>query len=176
MTRELSGGFFGWISDLARTHTARLAGVARSEGLSAADALDAVQEAYFALLTLPQARRLVEEPDETNLFLSVLVRNAARNMRRRHHRSRPHEELDESATLEDPGLGPDALVEQAERHVQMLGCVALLKELQQSVVTMRMLAEASHEDVARALGLSAGHVAVLLHRSKEELVRCMASH
>jgi RNA polymerase sigma-70 factor (ECF subfamily) len=38
-----------------------------------------------------------------------------------------------------------------------------------------MLEEASGGDVASKLGLEPGHVAVLLHRAKKELQRCMTA-
>ena len=38
---------------------------------------------------------------------------------------------------------------------------------------LRMLEERPGEDVARALGISSGHVAVLLHRAKAALRTCM---
>jgi RNA polymerase sigma-70 factor, ECF subfamily len=44
-----------WVSDLARAHTRRLVAVARREGLGPEDALDAVQEAFYTFLVLPQA-------------------------------------------------------------------------------------------------------------------------
>lgn len=43
----------------------------------------------------------------------------------------------------------------------------------EAVVTLRMLEEQPGDDVARALGISAGHVAVLLHRAKRALRACM---
>jgi RNA polymerase sigma-70 factor (ECF subfamily) len=49
--------FTGWVSDLARAHTAALARVARAEGLQPDEALDAVQEAFHTFLLLPQAGR-----------------------------------------------------------------------------------------------------------------------
>ena len=74
--------FVGWVSDLARDHTAALARLARSEGLTADDALDAVQEAFQTFLGLPQARVLVGDADDSRALLSVVVRNAARNLRK----------------------------------------------------------------------------------------------
>jgi RNA polymerase sigma-70 factor (ECF subfamily) len=41
-------------------------------------------------------------------------------------------------------------------------------------VTLRMLEEQPGEDVAAALGITPGHVAVLLHRAKRSLRACMA--
>jgi RNA polymerase sigma-70 factor (ECF subfamily) len=48
-----------------------------------------------------------------------------------------------------------------------------LGELQRKIVSLRMLDEVPGEDVATMLGLSAGHVAVLLHRAKASLRTCM---
>lgn len=105
---QAEAGFTGWVSVLARTHRRGLASVARSEGLGSEDALDAVQKAFRTLLLLPQARSLVEFPEDSAKVLAVLVRNAARNMRRRRHRVLPHEPLPgepdlEADELADPG-------------------------------------------------------------------------
>jgi RNA polymerase sigma-70 factor, ECF subfamily len=166
--------FTGWVSDLAREHARALAGVARREGLTSDDALDAVQEAFHTFLRLPQARALVAAHDESRALLAVLVKNAARNMRRRHHRARPHEPLDEAG---HPAAAPtvEELMAVAEEHFLLLGCVARLDEVQRCVVTMRMLDELSGEAVARALELTPSHVAVLLHRAKRELQRCIGA-
>jgi RNA polymerase sigma-70 factor (ECF subfamily) len=43
------------------------------------------------------------------------------------------------------------------------------------VVTLRMLDQVPGEDVARTLGITAGHVAVLLHRAKASLLACMTA-
>ena len=56
----------------------------------------------------------------------------------------------------------------------MLGCVQQLGEVQRQVVTLRMLEELSGTEVARQLGLSPAHIAVVLHRAKEALRRCLA--
>src|SRR4029453_12848461 len=90
---EPTPGFFGWVSDLARLHTRALSGVARAEGLSADDALDAVQEAFQTFLDLPEARTLVGDELDSRRLLSAGVRNVARNMRRRAFRRLPHDEL-----------------------------------------------------------------------------------
>jgi DNA-directed RNA polymerase specialized sigma24 family protein len=85
--------FAGWVSDLARLHTRALSRVARAEGLSAADALDAVQAAFETFLELPEARTLVGRDQDSRRLLSTVVRNVARNMRRRAFRRLPHKEL-----------------------------------------------------------------------------------
>ena len=73
-----------------------------------------------------------------------------------------------------PVAGVDELLSRAEEHVRLRACVAELCEIQKAVVTLRMLEEQPGEDVGAALGIiSAGHVAVLLHRAKRALRACM---
>jgi RNA polymerase sigma-70 factor (ECF subfamily) len=165
--------FTGWVSDLARRHARDLAAVARREGLSSDDALDAVQEAFHSFLVIPQARMIVEDGDDSRKLLTVLVRNAARNMRRRHHRARPHDDVDAVGLAGE--LPPvDEVLARAEEHVALLGCMHRLADIQRRVVSLRMLDELSGPEVATELGLTAGHVAVLLHRAKHDLLVCMA--
>ena len=45
-----------------------------------------------------------------------------------------------------------------------------LADVQRAVVTLRMLDDVAGEDVAQALGITPGHVAVLLHRAKINLL------
>lgn len=165
--------FTGWVSDLAARHARPLAAVARREGLTQDDALDAVQEAFHTFLTLPQARTLVDDADGSRRLLSVLVRNAARNMRRRHFRARPHDDLADHEGLAEDSPSVDETLDRAEDEVRLLGCVSKLTDLQRHVVTLRMLHELSGEATAARLGLTPGHVAVLLHRAKGALLQCV---
>jgi RNA polymerase sigma-70 factor, ECF subfamily len=158
-----------WIAGLARDHASRLAAVARREGLAAADALDAVQDAFHTLLARPDAASLRDRPAEAEHLLSAIVRNAARNARRRHHRAKPHVDVE----VASPTAPPDLALAEAETHAQLAGCMAGLAELHRSVVTMRVLEELSGDEAARALHLTAGHVAVLLHRARKQLEKCM---
>jgi RNA polymerase sigma-70 factor (ECF subfamily) len=158
-----------WVAGLAHDHARRLAAIARYEGLSAADALDAVQDAFVTLLQRPDAQALRERPDEAARLLSTITRNAARNMRRRHHRARPHVELAEGDVTEEPA------VERAEVATQLTNCMAKLGDAHRHVITLRVLEELSGEEAAEALGLTANHVGVLLHRARKELERCMSS-
>lgn len=146
--------------------------MAKQEGLRSVDALDAVQEAFATFLRLPQARSLVGAPEDSRAVLGAVVRNAARNARRRYHRALPHESIDD-AQLPDDALSVEELIARAEEHVRLEGCVDRLAEVQRRVVTMRVLEEASAAEVAAALELRSGNVAVLLHRAKKELLRCM---
>ena len=169
----MASHFTTWVSELAKVHAGRLAAVAVREGLSQVDAVDAVQEAFSTLLALPQARELSLDDEGAERLMSVLVRNAAQNMRRRHHRRRPHAGFDEKTepTIDLPDV--DTLIAKAEEHIALLGCVSQLGRVQRHVITLRVLEELTPEDTARKLGLTSGNVAVLLHRAKKALYDCI---
>jgi RNA polymerase sigma-70 factor, ECF subfamily len=172
LTRQ--SGFVEWVSELARMHTRALSGIARAEGLTADDALDAVQEAFQTFLNLPEARALVGREQDSRRLLAAVVRNAARNMRRRAFRRLPHDDLTGSGSeIVDDVPGVDELLARAEDELRLMGCVSKLSDLPQRVVRLRMLQELSGDDVARELGLRADHVATLLYRAKKELLRCV---
>jgi RNA polymerase sigma-70 factor (ECF subfamily) len=169
-------GFLEWVTRLVHTHRGRLYRLARREGLREEDALDCVQDAFHTFLLLPQARQLVESSDDSIKLLSALVRNHARNRRRRHEVARPHDSDDESlAQLAAEALSVDELIAQAQDFALMVGCLDHLGKLQRAVVSLRMLDEVTGEDVAAMLGLPSSHVAVLLHRAKQSLRTCMLS-
>ena len=149
-------------------HARRLAAIARGEGLSAVDALDAVQDAFYTLLQRPGARAL--PPEDAARMLSTITRNAARTLRRRHHRARPHVELDEEIAAEPR---PDEIVANSEVTAQLATCMAKLGDAHRHVITLRVLEELTGEEAAEALGVTANHVGVMLHRARKELERCM---
>jgi len=163
-----------WVAGLARDHAGRLAAIARREGIGAADALDVVQDAFHTLLGRPDVARLRTQPEGAARLLATIVRNAARNLRRRHYRSRPHVDVAASA-LAAPEPLPDAALAQAVTATQLVGCMAQLGDVHRQIVTLRVLEEVSGDEAARALGLTTNHVAVLLHRARKELERCMLS-
>src|SRR5262245_49414208 len=169
-------GFLEWVTRLVHTHRGRLYRLARHEGLREEDSLDCAQDAFHTFLLLPQARQLVESSDDSIKLLSVLVRNHARNRRRRHEIARPHDSGDETlAVLRAEAPPVDELIAQAEDFALMIGCLDHLGKLQRAVVSLRMLDEVAGEDVAAMLGLPPSHVAVLLHRAKQNLRSCMVS-
>jgi len=169
-------GFLEWVTRLAHTHRGALYRLARREGLREEDSLDCVQDALHTFLLLPQARQLVESNDDSIKLLSVLVRNHARNRRRRHAIARPHDSGDQTVALLAAEAPPvDELIAQAQDFALMIGCLDHLGKLQRAVVSLRMLDEVAGEDVAAMLELPPSHVAVLLHRAKQNLRSCMLS-
>lgn len=167
-------GFIGWIGRLVREHRGELAAIARREGLTGADALDAVQEAFITFLRVGHARRLADEREESRKLLAVLVRNEARNRRRRHHTAREHLGDEALAEIAADGASIDEVIAAAEAHVAALGCIEKLAEVQQHVVSLRLLQDQPGEVVAALLETTPGHVAVLLHRAKARLRACIA--
>jgi RNA polymerase sigma-70 factor (ECF subfamily) len=161
------------LSHLVRAERAALAALARAEGATPEDAIDCVQE---ALCTLLDRNRHTPAPADASTWgplLATMVRNAARNRRRRHDRARPHDDLDAHPLAAGDAPAADEVIARAEAHVRLRACVEELCEIQKAVVTLRLLEEQPGEDVAAALGITPGHVAVLLHRAKQALRVCM---
>jgi RNA polymerase sigma-70 factor (ECF subfamily) len=167
--------FVSWVTRLVRAERPHLVAAARHEGLGDAEALDAVQEGLVTFLGLPAASELVEHDREGARLLTTIVRNAARNARRRHHRARPHDGDLDAVPAADRDADTVALIARAEDQLAMSACVAELGEGAQRVVMMRLLDELSGDEVAAQLGTTPGNVAVMLHRAKEKLRACMAA-
>ena len=159
------------LSRAVRSERAQLAALARREGLSDEDAMDCVHDAFCTFLQLAIRGEL--PPDAAHAaFLAGIVRNVARNKRRRHHHARAHEPLDDVPSG-GHASAPDEQVARAEEHVRLRACVDRLCDTQRAVVTLRMLEERDGEDVAVALGITRGYVDVLLHRARSSLAACM---
>lgn len=155
------------LSTLVHGHRRELAAVARAEGLGPEDALECVQDALLTFLSRDQP------PSDHDLAtLKLMVRNAARNERRKHRLQRPHHPLADDHDPLDAATAEE-LLGHAEDVVRLRACVAELCGVQRAVVLLRFLEERSGEDVATALDLTRGHVDVLVHRAKAALRACM---
>lgn len=158
------------LTDLIRAERGALVHAARREGLGAEDAVECAQE---ALATFLQILQRGEAPDAAGwgAYVVTITKNAARNRRRRHHLAASHHAAVEA--IADGGAAPEELVARAEEHIRLRACVERLCGTQRSVVMLRMLEEQPGEDVASVLGITRGHVDVLLHRAKISLRECM---
>jgi RNA polymerase sigma factor (sigma-70 family) len=165
--------FLEWVGGLAAQHRSLLTGVARREQLGAEDAIDAVQEAFLTYFTMAEARALVGDAEGSRRLLVGVTRNVARNRRRLHAVARPHDAEEALGGLADDGPRADELIASAEEQAQLEGCVRRLADLQRAVLLLRLFDGSAGDDVARSLGIQPGHVAVLLHRAKANLARCM---
>jgi RNA polymerase sigma-70 factor (ECF subfamily) len=151
---------------------AALTRLARREGLGPEDALDCVHDAFCTFLQMAQRNDLPRDPAEHVPLLAGMVRNAARNKRRRHHLALPHQEID-AVEIGADVPSAEILVAHAEECVRLRSCVERLCKSQRTVVMMRLLEERAGEDVAATLGITRGYVDVLLHRAKASLLVCM---
>jgi RNA polymerase sigma-70 factor (ECF subfamily) len=162
------------LSRVAQSERGRLAGVARQEGLSPEEAVDCMQDSLCTLLELLQSGEIDAGADPAPILVTV-VRNAARNQRRRHFRSRPHSEVGEHELVDRDLVLQEELLSRAEDTVRLRACVAELCAIQRAVVTLRLLEERPGDDVSALLGVSKNHVAVLLHRAKSALRDCLST-
>lgn len=156
---------------------ADLAAVARREGVGPEDAVDCLQDGLCTILARLGRGELALSDDALRAYVAATVRNAARNRRRRHHVARPHVPLDalDDDTSAFDEASSESLIARAEEHVRVQACVARLCDTQRAVVTLRLLEERAGEDVATTLGLTRGHVDVLLHRAKHSLRACLVA-
>ena len=155
---------------LVLAHRGALVAIARREGLHGEEALDVVQDAFLAWAT----RYADRPPEGARRTLLALTRNLSRNRRRRHALARAHLGEDHLETIPAQQDAPEDRLLEAEDRVRLHACLAHLAELQRSVVTMRLFEERAGDEVAAALGLAPGHVAVLLHRARTNLSTCLA--
>lgn len=144
--------------------------VGRAEGLTAEEALECVQD---ALCTFVARANEGETAEHELASVKLMAKNAARNFRRRHRREKPHDVIAPGVEPEDSAETAEALLVHAEDVVRLRTCVTELCGVQRAVVTLRLLEERSGEDVAESLGLTRGHVDVLVHRAKAALRVCM---
>lgn len=156
------------ITAIVRKERGALVAIARGEGLRAEEAVEAVQDALCTFLSRGDG-----EAEHVTATLKTMVRNAARNARRRHHRALPHDAIEPGSEPSATGPDAEALLVHAEDVVRLRMCVAELCSVQRAVVTLRLLDEQSGEDVALTLGLTRSHVDVLVHRARAALRMCM---
>jgi RNA polymerase sigma-70 factor (ECF subfamily) len=159
------------LAELVHRERRGLVAMATREGLSPEEALECVQDALCTWLAL---RTREPRPDGTlAATLKHMVRNAARNWRRRHRRLKPHSPIDAAQEPAADTADAERLLDAAEESLRLQVCVAELREVERAVISLRLLEERSGEDVAQVLGLTRAHVDVLVHRAKATLRTCM---
>lgn len=170
-------GFLLWVSALVRAHRARLLSYARRRGLDPEEALDVVQDAFVSFLKLPEARSVARaEGDEALKLLTVVLRHHTLNRRRKlGRRGRVMGDAPLEGVIErvDGGAeSSESIIARAEELARVEGCILRMQRLQRLVVKLSLLDEQPHAEVAKTLGLTEGHVRVLLHRAREHVRNC----
>jgi RNA polymerase sigma-70 factor (ECF subfamily) len=132
---------------------------------SAAAAEDLAQEALLTmLLTLRDGK--LREPEQLASFVLGTCRTLARAQRRKFERR--------EALLARESVAEAA--EQLPREVdpaRLQGCIERLGEREQAVVVLTFQQDLSAEAIAETLGLTAGNVRVLRHRTLARLHGCI---
>jgi len=164
-------GFLSWVAGLVHEHRSGLVGYARRLGVDSEEALDCVQDAFQSFLQLPQARSVVGESEDSAKLLMVILRHIVWNRRSRNSR-RERILAVASAETDELTTGSDELIADAERVAILRGCIQHMARLQRAVIELSLLDDLSGEDIAQAVGVSHGHVRVLLHRARAKLRTC----
>ena len=131
---------------------------------SAETAEDVVQDCFLALWRNPAGYH----PDRGTLraFLLGVARNL---LLKRWRRERPHDALDDDASL-----CPPADLEGQERADRVARAVQLLPPLQREAVILAEFEELPLEEIARATGADLAAVKSRLHRARRNLRRWLA--
>ncbi len=126
----------------------------------------------------------LHDPAGRGAWLAAIARNVCRRWLRRQGRERarvarpaPAQERDQRPVLEELA-GADTLeadLERAELALLLDRALALLPPVSRQILVARYLEETPQAEVAARLGLSAGAVAVRLHRGKLALRRVLAT-
>jgi RNA polymerase sigma-70 factor (ECF subfamily) len=81
-------------------------------------------------------------------------------------RSEPGSLEEQVVEVEDPGFGPDELLERREEAESAGALIAALPEHYRIVVVLRHQHELSYEEIAEALHLPLGTVKARIHRAR----------
>jgi RNA polymerase sigma factor (sigma-70 family) len=152
-------------SQLYRAHAGAVRAVAASQVHDREAIADIVQDTFFrALRNLTS----LQDPARFRPWLLSIARNLATDQLRARGRVII---VDDSATSEvaDPRPGPGYVAELSELAEQVKGCVAGLSTRDATAIVMVAQLGFTPEQVAGALGLTAGATKVLLHRARRRM-------
>ena len=165
-------GFLSWVADLVHAHRTRLLRQARRLGLDPEEALDAVQESFASFLVLEQALSIARSGDDSLKLLSTILRHQAQNRVRKRARHSHGLEVMELGAAQSQSGNSEQLIAHAEELARVNGCIQRMARLQRAVITLSLVDDRPREEVADVLGISAGHVRVLLHRARMHVRSC----
>jgi len=135
---------------------------------NADDAADAVHDSFAKVLRKPDAYDVNNGPLKP-WFLRVVRNHCIDLIRRR----RPGD--DNVQVLSDPGPGPEAAFEIAQRDQQLQRALAKISAGQREIIVLRDYMDLSYAEIALALEIAHGTVMSRLHRArlalKEEITR-----
>jgi len=127
---------------------------------------DLLQECYFRFL---RAGVAFEGEAHRRHYLFKIATNLARD---RHRRRPPEQPLPEDEILHSLPADED-VVARSDRRVDLRRAFALLKPRERELLWLAYAEGASHEEIARLLGLRALGVRVLLFRARKRMLRLL---
>lgn len=136
---------------------------------NADDAADAVHDVFAKVLRKPQAFD-AKQGALTPWFLRVLRNHCIDVIRRR----RPLETDVEA--LREPGPGPAASFEIAQRDLALQTALRKLSAGQREIIVLRDYMDLSYAEIADVLALAPGTVMSRLHRARLALKENLCSH
>lgn len=156
LTLARGGDQHAWV-EIVSEFGPKVKGYARGKGI--ADADDVVQDVFLAA-----AERLGEFEGDWRSFRSWIFSIAYRQIVNR-YRSAGREGAELPVSLEDANPGPPELVVEAETVRAASQALDVLSGVERDVVLMRVLAGLDTDQVATAVGKSAGNVRVIQSRA-----------
>jgi RNA polymerase sigma-70 factor, ECF subfamily len=138
---------------------------------NAADAEDVLQTVFLRLVRTANLPQLEENPG--GYFYRAAI-NASLDMLRR-HQGIVHLPLDEEevAVLPCQDAAPDASFDAIELEQWLRRTLAQLSPMAAEIFVLSSFEGLSHEEIAAILATSAGSVAVILHRTRNRLLKEM---
>jgi len=152
------------LAALVEQYASTLYRVAFSVLRNAADAEDAVQEAFLRVL---RHRDTLEEVRDHRVWLIRIVWNIVLDRKRR-AKTRPETDdvADLARVLPSSGLSAEELAAAAQHHARVLACVEQLPEKERQVLTLSAFDELSSVEIAAVLGITESSVRSRLFRAR----------
>lgn len=159
------------VAALVDEYSSALYRVAYSVLRNAADAEDAVQEAFIRVL---RHRETLSEVRDHRVWLIRIVWNVVLDRKRR-MKTRPEtDDVTELArVLPSDGLSAEQLAAAAEHHAHVLGCVDRLAAKEREVLQLAAFEELSSVEIAAVLGITESSVRSRLFRARNQLAELL---
>ena len=119
--------------------------------------------------TFEQALAHLDQLRSPEAFGGWLFRIARNELAGHYRRHRAHVPLEAVADQPDDALSVEAQAERNEELARMLAAVRTLPEREQEIIGLKFLGGLNNRQIGQAMGLRAGHVAVILYRALRRL-------
>jgi RNA polymerase sigma-70 factor (ECF subfamily) len=171
LEQECAQGSDAAVSALVDEYSPSLYRVAYSVLRNAADAEDAVQEAFVRVL---RHRDQLGEVRDQRVWLIRIVWNVVLDRKRR---VKSHPETDDvtemARVLPTDGLTAEQITAAAEHHAHVLACVERLPEKEREVLQLSAFDELSSVEIAGVLGITESSVRSRLFRARNQMAEML---